>query len=62
MNLLRYGLTGVTAVAEPYASGYTYHNIILIVSAVTTVLCLILTVSLVNLHLASWVKPHEQKK
>ena len=48
--------------AEPYSSGYTYHSIILIVSAVVTVLCLINTVSLITVHLSSWVKPHEQKQ
>ena len=47
---------------EAYSSGYTYHNIILIVSAVTTVLCLIFTVSLAAVHLSNWVKPHEQKQ
>lgn len=38
--------------AEPYSSNYTYHDIILIVSAVTTVLCLISTVSLITVHLS----------
>ena len=51
-----------TVAAEPYASGYTYQNIILIVSAVTTVLTLIFSVSLIAVHLSSWVKPHEQKQ
>lgn len=54
-------LTNATVAAAPYSSGYTYQNIILIVSAVTTVLCLIFTVSLVTVHLSNWVKPHEQK-
>lgn len=47
---------------EPYASGYTYHQIILIVSAVTTTLCLIFSVSLASVHLSNWVKPKEQKQ
>lgn len=47
---------------EPYASGYTYHQILLIVSAVTTTLCLIFSVSLASVHLSNWVKPREQKQ
>ncbi len=47
---------------EPYAGGYTYHQIILIVSAVTTTLCLIFSVSLASVHLSNWVKPKEQKQ
>ena len=45
-----------------YASGYTYHDIILIVSAVVTTLCLIFSVSLASVHLSNWVKPKEQKQ
>lgn len=52
---------GIVA-TEPYSSGYKYHDIILIVSAVMTVLCLIFTVSLVSVHLSNWTKPHEQKQ
>ena len=47
---------------ERYASGYIYHEIILIISAVTTTLCLIFTVSLMTVHLSNWVKPQEQKQ
>lgn len=47
---------------EAYASGYTYHEIILIVSAVATTLCLIFSVSLASVHLSNWVKPTEQKQ
>ena len=55
-------LTGDPDAADPYASGYTYHQIILIVSAVATTLCLIFSVSLASVHLSNWVKPKEQKQ
>lgn len=47
---------------DPYASGYTYHQIILIVSAVATALCLTFSVWLASVHLSNWVKPMEQKQ
>ena len=55
-------LMGSSDAVEPYAGGYTYHQIILIVSAVTTTLCLIFSVSLASVHLSNWVKPKEQKQ
>ena len=55
-------LKAIAVAAEPYSSGYTYHDIILISSSVTTVLCLIFTVSLISVHLSNWVKPKEQKQ
>ncbi|KAM0800896.1 organic solute transporter Ostalpha-domain-containing protein [Usnea florida] len=63
------GISEIECVLEPYftaverySSGYTYHEIILIISAVTTTLCLIFTVSLMTVHLSNWVKPQEQKQ
>ena len=47
---------------DAYAGGYTYQQIILIISAVATTLCLILSVSLASVHLSNWVKPKEQKQ
>ncbi|KAM0803806.1 organic solute transporter Ostalpha-domain-containing protein [Usnea florida] len=47
---------------DAYAGGYTYQQIILIISAVATTLCLIFSVSLASVHLSTWVKPKEQKQ
>ena len=47
---------------ERYAGGYTYQQIILVISAVATCLCLIFSVSLASVHLSNWVKPKEQKQ
>ena len=59
---LRLLLIGRPDKTEPYAGGYTYHKIILIISAVATTLCLIFSVSLASVHLSHWVKPKEQKQ
>ena len=48
--------------SEPYVGGYTYHDIILIISGLATTLCLIFSVSLASVHLSNWVKPKEQKQ
>ena len=47
---------------ERFAGGYTYQQIILVISAVATTLCLIFSVSLASVHLSNWVKPKEQKQ
>ena len=47
---------------EPFSGGYTYQQIIFIVSVVATTLCLIFSVSLASVHLSNWVKPKEQKQ
>ena len=47
---------------ERFAGGYTYQQIILVISAVATTLCLIFSVSLASVHMSNWVKPKEQKQ
>ena len=55
-------LIGSLDQTERFAGGYTYQQIILVISAVATTLCLIFSVSLASVHMSNWVKPKEQKQ